>query len=63
MLPSISTNGGIGRTVIGTAMVCSSRPESMGIRFLELVRDDKDRLSQVILSLLMGQSANLQLFS
>ncbi|CUS35472.1 conserved hypothetical protein [Candidatus Nitrospira nitrificans] len=44
-------------------MVCSSRPESMGIRFLELVRDDKDRLSQVILSLLMGQSANLQLFS
>ncbi|MBS0183697.1 MAG: PilZ domain-containing protein [Nitrospira sp.] len=48
---------------IGTAMVCSSRPESMGIRFLEMVADDKNRLSQVILSLLVGQSANLQLFS
>jgi len=48
---------------IGTAMVCSSRPESMGIRFLEMVSDDKNRLSQVILSLLVGQSANLQLFS
>ncbi|MDC8450252.1 MAG: PilZ domain-containing protein [Nitrospira sp.] len=48
---------------IETAMVCSSRPESMGIRFLEMVTDDKNRLSQVILSLLVGQSANLQLFS
>ena len=48
---------------IRTAMVCSSRPESMGIRFLEMVTDDKNRLSQVILSLLVGQSANLQLFS
>ncbi|HWF58814.1 MAG TPA: PilZ domain-containing protein [Nitrospira sp.] len=48
---------------IETAMVCSSRPESMGIRFLEMVADDKNRLSQVILSLLVGQSANLQLFS
>ncbi|HWG95972.1 MAG TPA: hypothetical protein VN647_02710, partial [Nitrospira sp.] len=38
-------------------------PESMGIRFLEMVPDDKNRLSQVILSLLVGQSANLQLFS
>jgi hypothetical protein len=35
----------------------------MGIRFLEMVTDDKNRLSQVILSLLVGQSANLQLFS
>jgi hypothetical protein len=26
---------------IETAMVCSSRPESMGIRFLEMVADDK----------------------
>jgi hypothetical protein len=43
--------------------VCSSRPDSMGIRFLEMVTDDKNRLSQVILSLLVGQSANLQLFS
>lgn len=48
---------------IETAMVCSSRQESMGIRFLEMVSDDKNRLSQVILSLLVGQSANLQLFS
>lgn len=48
---------------IETAMVCSSRQESMGIRFLEMVADDKNRLSQVILSLLVGQSANLQLFS
>jgi len=48
---------------IETAMVCSSRQESMGIRFLEMVGDDKNRLSQVILSLLVGQSANLQLFS
>ena len=48
---------------IETAMVCSSRPESMGIRFLEMVADDKNRLSQVILSLLVGQSGNLQLFS
>ncbi len=48
---------------IETAMVCSLRPESMGIRFLEMVGDDKNRLSQVILSLLVGQSANLQLFS
>ncbi|CUS35480.1 hypothetical protein COMA2_20289 [Candidatus Nitrospira nitrificans] len=35
----------------------------MGIRFLEMMTDDKNRLSQVILSLLVGQSANLQLFS
>ena len=48
---------------IETAMVCSSRSDSMGIRFLEMVTDDKNRLSQVILSLLVGQSANLQLFS
>ncbi|MFY4730929.1 PilZ domain-containing protein [Nitrospira sp. BLG_2] len=47
---------------IGSAMVCTSRPESMG-RFLEMMADDKNRLSQVILSLLIGQSANLQLFS
>ena len=48
---------------IGSAMVCSSRPESMGIRFLEMMADDRNRLSQVILSLRVGQSANLQLFS
>ncbi len=48
---------------IETAMVCSSRPESMGIRFLEMVGDDKNRLSQVILSLLVGQSLHSNLFS
>ncbi|MGZ8365817.1 MAG: PilZ domain-containing protein [Nitrospira sp.] len=48
---------------IGTAMVCSSRPESMGIRFLEMVADDKNRLSQVILSLLVGQSLHPNLLA
>ena len=48
---------------IGTAVVCSSRPESMGIRFMEMVTDDKNRLSQVILSLLVGQSLHSNLFS
>jgi hypothetical protein len=44
-------------------MVCSSRSESMGIRFLEVVADDKNRLSQVILSLLVGQSLHSNLLS
>jgi c-di-GMP-binding flagellar brake protein YcgR len=48
---------------IETAMVCSSRPESMGIRFLEMVGDDKNRLSQVILSLLVGQSLHSNLLA
>jgi c-di-GMP-binding flagellar brake protein YcgR len=48
---------------IETAVVCSSRPESMGIRFLEMVSDDKDRLSQVILSLLVGQSLHPNLLA
>lgn len=48
---------------IETAMVCSSRPESMGIRFLEIVSADKNRLSQVILSLLVGQTFNTNLFA
>jgi len=48
---------------IETAMVCSSRPGSMGIRFLEMVTTDKNRLSQVILSLLVGQSFHQNLFS
>jgi c-di-GMP-binding flagellar brake protein YcgR len=48
---------------IGTAIVCSSRPESMGIRFLEMVADDKNRLSQVILSLLVGQSLHPNLLA
>ena len=48
---------------IETAMVCSLRPESMGIRFLEMVADDKNRLSQVILSLLVGQSLHSNLLA
>ena len=48
---------------IGTAMECSSRPESMGIRFLDMVADDKNRLSQVILSLLVGQSLHPNLLA
>ncbi len=48
---------------IETAMVCSSRPGSMGLSFLEMVTADKNRLSQVILSLLVGQSFHQNLFS
>jgi c-di-GMP-binding flagellar brake protein YcgR len=43
---------------IETAMVCSARQESMGVRFLELQPNDKQRLSQVVLSLLVGQRAH-----
>jgi hypothetical protein len=35
----------------------------MGIRFLEMVADGKNRLSQVILSLLVGQSLHSNFFS
>lgn len=48
---------------IGTAMVCSSRPALMGIRFLEMMADDKNRLSQIILSLLVGQNLHSNLLS
>ncbi|MGE0643855.1 MAG: PilZ domain-containing protein [Nitrospira sp.] len=48
---------------IETAMVCSSRPGSMGVRFLEMVTADKNRLSQVILSLLVGQNLHQNFFS
>lgn len=48
---------------VETAMVCSVRPESMGVRFLELEDKDKHRLSQVVLSLLVGQSVRPNLFS
>ncbi|MBY0249734.1 MAG: PilZ domain-containing protein [Nitrospiraceae bacterium] len=43
---------------IETAMVCSARQASMGVRFLELQSTDKQRLSQVVLSLLVGQRAH-----
>ena len=48
---------------VDTAMVCSVRPESMGVRFLEFQSNDKYRLSQVVLSLLVGQNIHPNLFS
>jgi c-di-GMP-binding flagellar brake protein YcgR len=43
------------------AMVCSTREDSMGIRFLKLQPNDKQRLSQVVLNLLVGQNLQPQL--
>ncbi|HKQ34060.1 MAG TPA: PilZ domain-containing protein [Nitrospiraceae bacterium] len=40
---------------IETAMVCSVRPLSMGIRFLEIPPEHYRRLAQVVLGLLVGQ--------
>ena len=40
---------------IETAMVCSVRPLSMGVRFLEIPPEHYRRLAQVILGLLVGQ--------
>ena len=40
---------------IETAMVCSVRPLSMGIRFLEVPPEHYRRLAQVVLGLLIGQ--------
>lgn len=48
---------------IKAAMVCSVRPDSVGVRFLELRPDAKLRLSQVVLGLLVGQSAHMNLYS
>ena len=41
---------------IETAMVCSVRPSSMGVRFLEMPPEHYRRLAQVVLGLLVGQS-------
>ena len=41
---------------VETAMVCSVRSESVGVQFLEFQPDDQRRLSQVVLSLWVGQS-------
>jgi c-di-GMP-binding flagellar brake protein YcgR len=41
---------------IETAMVCSVRPVSVGLRFLEVNEPDRRRLSQVVLGLLVSQS-------
>jgi PilZ domain len=40
---------------VETAMVCSVRPLSMGIRFLEIPPEHYRRLAQVVLGLLVGQ--------
>jgi PilZ domain-containing protein len=40
---------------IETAMVCSVRPLSMGVRFLEIPPEHYRRLAQVVLGLLVGQ--------
>lgn len=60
MITPASDNAAI---TVETAAVCSVRKESMGVHFLELPSDDKYRLSQVILSLLVGQSAHPNLYS
>jgi hypothetical protein len=41
---------------IETAMVCSVRPTSVGLRFLEIPLPDQRRLSQVVLGLLVSQA-------
>jgi c-di-GMP-binding flagellar brake protein YcgR len=40
---------------VETAMVCSVRPLSMGVRFLEIQPEHYRRLAQVVLGLLVGQ--------
>lgn len=40
---------------IETAMVCSVRPSSVGVRFLEVPLPDQRRLSNVVLGLLVSQ--------
>ncbi|ULA64266.1 MAG: PilZ domain-containing protein [Nitrospira sp.] len=48
---------------IETAMVCSVRPESVGIQFLEFRPDEQRRLSQVVLGLLVGQGGQSPAYS
>jgi hypothetical protein len=40
---------------VETAMVCSVRPLSMGVRFLEIPPEHYRRLAQVVLGLSVGQ--------
>lgn len=40
---------------VKAAMVCSVRPDAVGVRFLELRPEAQQRLSQVVLGLLVGQ--------
>jgi hypothetical protein len=44
---------------IHKAMVCSVRPSSIGIRFLDVQLEHHRRLAQVILGLLVGQGLDL----
>ena len=46
---------------IETAMVCSVRPSSMGIRFLEVLPEYHRRLGQVVLGRLVGQGLDPRL--
>lgn len=48
---------------VKAAMVCSVRPDAVGVRFLELHSDAQQRLSQVVLGLLVGQSDQPTRFS
>ncbi len=41
---------------VDTAMVCSVRTSSMGVRFLEIQPEEQRRLSRLILALLAGRS-------
>ena len=43
---------------VETAIVCSVRPLSMGVRFLEIPPEHYRRLAQVVLGLLVGQGIN-----
>jgi hypothetical protein len=53
---------GRGETIhIETAMVCSVRPVSMGVRFLEIPPEQYRRLAQVVLGLLFDQSLDSML--
>jgi hypothetical protein len=46
---------------IETAMVCSVRPSSVGVRFLEVPPEHYRRLGQVVLGLLVGQGLGSRL--
>ncbi|HEX7766298.1 MAG TPA: PilZ domain-containing protein [Nitrospira sp.] len=48
---------------IESAMVCSVRPEAVGLQFLEFHPGQQRRLSQVVLGLLVGQSGQSNTYS
>jgi hypothetical protein len=41
---------------VDAAMICSVRPESVGVKFLEFQPDDKQRMGQLVLDLLATQN-------